>query len=107
MDRQRPDARADRRGESHGEDKNRGDKDIATTLLREILPPDQAIQLVYLSPEIKHQLSHQTLRVRFMHLRLEEWPEGFGEKFLLISPERLTDYPFPQLINRYMESGKI
>ncbi|MEN8202962.1 MAG: A/G-specific adenine glycosylase [Bacteroidota bacterium] len=73
------------------------------SLFAPALPP--AFSLKGISPEIKHQLSHQTLHARFIHLELLEWPRELPEGWMKISMDRVDDYPVPRLINRYMESS--
>jgi A/G-specific adenine glycosylase len=66
--------------------------------------PPPAFTLKRISPEIKHQLSHRTLRARFIHLELSQWPEELPDGWMKISTEAVDDKPVPRLINRYMES---
>ena len=56
---------------------------------------------------MKHQLSHQTIMARFIHVQLDAWPEPLPPGWIKISADRLDDYPVPRLINRYMEIVKI
>lgn len=59
------------------------------------------------SPPVKHQLSHRTITARFIHVRLDDWPDPLPSGWIKISTGSLDDYPVPRLINRYMEGVKI
>ena len=79
-----------------------GMMDRVASLFAPALPP--ALSLKKISPEIKHQLTHLTLKTRFIHLEAELWPETLPESWIKISLDQMDDYPVPRLINRYMES---
>ncbi|MDO8897853.1 MAG: A/G-specific adenine glycosylase [Bacteroidales bacterium] len=53
----------------------------------------------------KHQLTHQTLFARFFHLRFHE-PIAVDTKngISLVCENSMNDYPFPRLIDRYLQN---
>ncbi|MEZ5070682.1 MAG: A/G-specific adenine glycosylase [Bacteroidales bacterium] len=58
-----------------------------------------------LGPEIPHVLSHQKLHLRFVRVRLTDWPPALSPACKIISFRERTDHGFPQPINRYLEAG--
>jgi A/G-specific adenine glycosylase len=57
-----------------------------------------------ISKPVKHQLSHQTIIAKFVHI------EVFGKDYkgfkdwMKIKMKKFSDYPIPRIIDRYMES---
>ncbi|PID92736.1 MAG: A/G-specific adenine glycosylase [Bacteroidetes bacterium] len=80
----------------------------------------------HISGEIRHELSHQRLHLRFIHVEYppqhpgragqetlqneghsaEQQAKDLPEGSRWISPSELDDYPFPQAIKRYIEVAK-
>lgn len=53
---------------------------------------------------IKHQLSHQHIMAKFFHVEFMHLVVGKTENVLsLVNKSRLTDYPLPRLIDRYLQ----
>jgi A/G-specific adenine glycosylase len=69
-------------------------------------PEAEMCSIEHISPVIKHQLTHMTIHARFVHVRLQKWPRGIPSEWITISRHRVADFPFPRLINRYMEVVK-
>lgn len=63
--------------------------------------PERTIEKI--SRTIRHQLTHRSLRARFIHVTIDRWPEPLPAEWTKISSGRLDDFPVPRLINRYME----
>ncbi len=53
---------------------------------------------------VRHQLSHRSLRARFIHVRLDSWPDPLPTGWIRVPFGQVDDYAVPRLIHRYMES---
>lgn len=67
----------------------------------------RTIKFKSLSPVIRHQLTHQNIHARFIHVEIRPMPRSVPVGYILIPAGRFSDYPVPRLIQCYMESGKI
>jgi A/G-specific adenine glycosylase len=57
------------------------------------------------SPLYIHQLSHQTLYVRFYRIRADEFPPGPAKEYACIKEEHIYEYPVSKLTEKYLMSG--
>ncbi len=88
----------------------------------EKLPPEQEVidhllQMTNLSAElitvvkrsdvIRHQLTHQLIYARFIHIIASRPPQFPGKKWNAIPVHELHDLPLPRLIDRYLEQNDI
>ena len=64
---------------------------------------DENVSLKFSSFTIKHKLSHQLIHAVFHHVEVDNI---ISEKYLRINWSNLDDYPFPRLIDKYLESLK-
>lgn len=71
------------------------------------IPEHNQVNVIKISDEIKHVLSHQVLRVKFVHLRIKNNCLALEKKYLKVGVEQLENYALPRLITRYMESNVI
>lgn len=68
-----------------------------------------SLELLYVSPLIKHQLSHQRIYGRIFAIRLTSTPapESYlRQQYLEIRANRFEQYPVPRLITRLLEDHK-
>jgi len=65
------------------------------------IPGDQEIILT-MTNRVKHQLSHQTLFIHFISLKLNEPFELPGDNYLLIPEQDINSYPVPVVIANYI-----
>ena len=80
------------------------DVEILERMTKEFsLNPDR-FTVENISATLKHQLTHQSIRARFVHLKMEQWPDPVPGDWNIISGERVDDFPIPTLINRYVET---
>jgi A/G-specific adenine glycosylase len=55
----------------------------------------------------KHQLTHQTIEVEFIHIKMDVlWPE-LGKHYVMIKKEELTLYPVSRLIEKYLQDTEL
>jgi A/G-specific adenine glycosylase len=59
-------------------------------------------KVTYLSPLVKHQLSHQTLNTRFVIVEIDRITTTIKKKYLAIQPEDINDYSVPRLIDNFL-----
>jgi A/G-specific adenine glycosylase len=59
------------------------------------------------SREYATKLSHQTIKCRFIILRALEQPFGIGSEYVLVSADKLKEYPFSALINNFLLEGNL
>ena len=64
-----------------------------------------AYRITKISELLKHQLSHQTLFARFMHVEILQNNFIPGESWQSVNISDLSDYALPRLIDRYLESS--
>jgi len=57
----------------------------------------------YISEPVKHQLSHQLITARFVHVRLHARAFTPPEDWEKVRPAEVGEYPLPRLIDRYLE----
>jgi A/G-specific adenine glycosylase len=60
------------------------------------------VTIKYISPLVKHQLSHQTLHTRFVVVEVDSEPLCLMKNFLMIPTERIDDYSTPRLIDNFL-----
>jgi len=60
-----------------------------------------------LSAPVRHQLSHQTIHARFLHVETDHLPNPLPENWQRIPMDQLDRYAMPRLIHRYLESENI
>lgn len=60
-------------------------------------------RVLYFSPEMKQILTHQTIYVRFIHIRMDKQPKQL-EGYQPVPSNRLKRYPFPVLISNYLKN---
>jgi A/G-specific adenine glycosylase len=58
--------------------------------------------IVNVSPDYRHQLTHQRIHARFFMVSVEKEPELSGEGLLLIDKKDIHRYPVPKLIENYL-----
>lgn len=74
---------------------------------QEPVPPeydDPGYTITGTSGVVRHQLSHRSLRARFIHIRLDSWPDPLPPGWIRVPFDQVDDYAVPRLIHRYMES---
>lgn len=81
------------------------DKDILKAL-NELLPGIKNSEIVYLSSEIKHILTHQIIYSRFLHVNLKENMDSMQD-WKKIEIDELDEFAFPRIISRYIDSQSI
>ena len=57
------------------------------------------------SEEIIHRLSHQKIHATFHHF--DSFPSVIESNWLVINKDKITNYPLPRLIDRYLEHNMI
>jgi A/G-specific adenine glycosylase len=75
-------------------------------LLQEPLPSCGSTEIGRLSAPVRHQLSHQTIHARFLHVDLETLPRPLPPNWQPVPLSELDRYAMPRLIRRYLESVK-
>ncbi len=65
---------------------------------------ENAFRITGISGIIKHQLTHQRIFARFVHVRILEPSFEASSDYIRISFAELQDYPLPRLIERYLEA---
>ena len=61
-----------------------------------------SFEVVYRSPVFRQQLSHQYIEGRFIRLRLKQRPVPI-RNLLWVGKNAIKSYPFPRIINEYMQ----
>jgi A/G-specific adenine glycosylase len=61
-----------------------------------------SFELVYQSPVFRQQLSHQRIEGRFTRLKLKQRPLSI-RNILWVGKNEIKSYPFPRIINEYMQ----
>lgn len=56
----------------------------------------------YLSPTVKHQLSHQTLYTRFIVVEINRVPSPLKSKFIMVKADEIDNYSVPRLIDNFL-----
>lgn len=51
----------------------------------------------------KHQLTHQTIEVEFIHVKIDKLLPELSEKYIMIKQADLQSYPVSRLIDRYLQ----
>lgn len=63
-------------------------------------------EIIYLSPDIRHILTHQIIYARFLHVNLKEVGDSL-KHLKMIRIDELEDFAFPRIISRYIDSQGI
>jgi A/G-specific adenine glycosylase len=67
------------------------------------LTGEHQFRLISVSPEIRHQLTHQRLHARFFVFQLEKAFNSQPEFLSLVNLKELGEYPLPRLIDRFLQ----
>jgi A/G-specific adenine glycosylase len=59
--------------------------------------------IVYISPQLSQQLTHQTVHAVFIKIKLAEAPSAL-KHYKWVSKEQLQQFAFPKIINEYLQS---
>ncbi|HEX2935250.1 MAG TPA: NUDIX domain-containing protein [Bacteroidales bacterium] len=51
----------------------------------------------------KHQLTHRTIEVEFIHVKIDELPPELSQKYTMIKQADLQSYPVSRLIDKYLQ----
>jgi A/G-specific adenine glycosylase len=83
-------------------------RDLLPLVLQEgDMPYSSSTRLIKeLSAPLRHQLSHQTIHARFLHVELDHLPHPLPERWMPVPLQELDRYAMPRLIHRYLESTK-
>jgi A/G-specific adenine glycosylase len=77
------------------------EKIIGIALQKKILK-DNKYKVIKTSAAFRQLLSHQLITGQFIHIQLTGKP-AIKENYTLVSKENLKNYPFPKLINNYLD----
>lgn len=58
--------------------------------------------IVYVSPVVKHQLSHQTIFTRFVVVQIKTPTKKMEREFLKVPTQDISDYSVPRLIDNFL-----
>jgi A/G-specific adenine glycosylase len=64
---------------------------------------NNTVKILPVSPEIKHQLSHQTLHAVFYIITLEKAPQALAASYIKIPFADLDNYSLPRLLTIFLE----
>jgi adenine-specific DNA glycosylase len=73
-------------------------------LRKQFLLPGE-IHIAHRSGEIRHRLSHQLLHIHFNII--EGLPDSIDKSWIQVRFEQLTDFPFPEIINKYKTKNNL
>ena len=65
----------------------------------------QKISIAEISPHIKQQLTHQTIHVQFLKLKINAVNSSLKKDFLQIPKKQLVQYAFPKIIASYLRQN--
>jgi A/G-specific adenine glycosylase len=71
------------------------------------LTGDHKFTLLSVSPEIRHQLTHQRLHARFFVFQLEKAFNSQPEFLSLVNLNQLGEYPLPRLTDRFLQQNDL
>ncbi len=66
-----------------------------------------SFRLLFVSPEIRHQLTHQRLHARFFVFQIEKAFNSKPESLSLVNLNQLGEYPLPRLIDRFLQQNDL
>lgn len=78
-------------------------KSVIEMALKGKLLKDTKVTIAKISPALKQLLSHQLINGQFIHINLSSRP-GKLKNFVAVRRENLKNYPFPKLINQYINN---
>ncbi len=61
------------------------------------------IHIIGNAKRYKHQLTHQTIEVEFIHVKIDKLLPELSEKYIMIKQADLQSYPVSRLIDRYLQ----
>ncbi|MFW5879947.1 MAG: A/G-specific adenine glycosylase [bacterium] len=67
----------------------------------------EEVIITKISPEIIHVLSHQRIHTRFIHLVSKSLKNAAFSEYFIINKYKISDYPVPRLIHRYLEHHRL
>lgn len=79
------------------------ENELRKTGLFSSLIANNTATVVRLSETVKHQLSHQTLYIRFLMMQLQKPPVLPDEHYFGIASDQVDEYAFPRVITRYLQ----
>lgn len=71
------------------------------------VPSNYNVSIDKISEEITHILSHQILKVKFIHLKVIEINFSLDNEYMKVELEQLAKFAMPRLITRYLENTEI
>ncbi|MDQ2752321.1 MAG: A/G-specific adenine glycosylase [Bacteroidota bacterium] len=83
------------------ENKHWKEDDVRLFLLHQLSIDDAS--LIYISPQLSQQLTHQTVNAEFIKIKLQKVPRILQEH-QWVSNEQMQQLPFPKIINEYLQS---
>lgn len=82
-------------------EKQENERSVIKIALKKKLLKDKTVTRMNVSPVLKQLLSHQLISGQFIRIHLAAKP-GKIENYIAVRKENLRDYPFPKLINQYI-----
>ena len=77
-------------------------------LIEKQFEASQNFIVTLISPGIKHILSHQRIFTRFIHIETEIFPQKLLKGgYEICKKEELGDFPFPRLLEKYLQSNPL
>lgn len=61
------------------------------------------VYIIGTTKRYKHQLTHQTIEVEFIHLKINELSPELSQKYIMIKQADLQSYPVSRLIDKYLQ----
>jgi A/G-specific adenine glycosylase len=61
-----------------------------------------ATTITYISPEVKHQLSHQTIFTTFVIVEIDRVSKKLKESFMMLPANEVDNYSVPRLIDSFL-----
>ncbi|MEA3461245.1 MAG: A/G-specific adenine glycosylase [Bacteroidota bacterium] len=80
----------------------RPDEEILQEILDQVRVP---VRIGKLSAPVRHQLSHQTIHARFLHVEVDLLPHPLPANWQCVALEQLDNFAMPRLILRHLESS--
>lgn len=68
---------------------------------------NQMFKLLFVSNEIRHQLTHQRLHAQFFVFQIEKASNAHTKSLSLVNLHQLGDYPLPRLIDRFLIQNEL